>query len=328
MRNENKRDQMLLKPTLLWAQEFLGSNGYELQDEPFIVKEVPWSKITCFTTDRGLIYLKFMAKPFAKEAILLQFLFNHVTKSVTEVIASNEELSCFLMKDAGEVLRKIQKENFKADYLCQLLDLIAKIQITSIQHVDSLLTIGINDWRLARLPDLYANFVSQIELLTEDGLTLPEIKNLQKLSPKIQILCEKLSSYNISETIEHGDFHDNNALIQGNGLTISDWGDSSISHPFFSCASALNSAKRHHHLVETDPVYVNALKVYLEQWKNYGTENELHKAFEIAQLLTHIIFSLNFSRIKFCPGIEKFPEYNGYIAGALREFVKQRFINN
>jgi CHAT domain-containing protein len=60
-----------------------------------------------------------MAAPFVIEPKILQFMHENFSTAVTEVIAMNEQLSCFLMKDAGQVFRDAilaKKEENKERY--------------------------------------------------------------------------------------------------------------------------------------------------------------------------------------------------------------------
>ncbi len=305
-----------------WAEDNLASNGYKIQGQPNIVRTMLWSRVTSFETSKGRVYLKSMTLPFSKEPLLLQFLADHEVKNITKVIAVNEQLSCFLMKDAGEPLRSVLKENFKIDLLINALKTCASVQIKCIDYVDQLLRLGINDWRLEKLPLLYQDLVQKVDMLKGDGLTPGEIEVLYQSAPKMHALCKQLSGYAIPETLEHGDFQDNNMLIDGDSLILSDWGDASISHPFFSLVSALNSVQRNHHFQDDDPRYISAQNAYLDQWREYGTEIELLEAFKLAQTIRHFVFALNLSRIKSLPHIDNVPKLDGYLANSLRDFIK------
>ncbi len=304
-----------------WAKKQIVFSDYQLIDGPIVVRDMPWSKVSRFKTSKESVYLKQMAAPFVIEPKILRFMHENFSTAVTEVIAINEQLSCFLMKDAGQVLRDIQKQKFQTQLFCNALKTHAKIQNASIPFVESFILMGVNDWRLKRLPGLYKEFVAREDLLEVAGLSKYEIEMLQKLHPQVQNLCEQLSAYNIPETIEHNDFHDNNILIQDNCITINDWGDACVSHPFFSLATALNSAKRNHDLQRTDSRYLQAQNAYLEIWLDYGTIDELREAFLIAEKLSYFQFALSFSRIESCVSVEEFSLYNGYIAEALRNFL-------
>lgn len=303
-----------------WSEETLSSLQYDIQGDSRIVREVPWSQVYCFSTSKGRVFLKYMDSEFAFEPVLLKYLRDNVTQNVTDVIASNEQLSCFLMRDAGEPLRPILKAEFNQEPFSRALTLCADIQISCIQHVEQLISLGINDWRLDKIPRFFEAFLTQKEMLLTDGLLESEIETLQQLAPTMTSISEKLSSFGIPETIEHCDFHDNNILIKDSVMTINDWGDACISHPFFSCVSALESAKRNHKV--RDEELEPALRKYLEKWKSYGTQADLHEAFKLARTIRYFTFALSFSRIKSCPGIDRYPQFNGYIAEALRDIIK------
>jgi len=306
---------------IAWTKKQLIALGYKIIDGPIVLRDMPWSKVSLFKTPKGLVYLKQMAAPFAIEPKILQFIHENFSTAVTEMIVMNEQLSCFLMKDAGQVLRDIQKQNFQIQLFCNALKTHAQIQIASVPFVESFILMSVNDWRLKKLPDLYRDFVAREHLLEAAGVNKYEIEMLQNVSPQMQILCEQLSAYNIPETIEHNDFHDNNILIQDDRITINDWGDACISHPFLSLATALNSAKRNHNFKKTDSRYLQAQNAYLEIWLDYETIDELRKAFLIAEKLSYFQFSLSFGRIESCVSVEEFSLYSGYMSEALRDFL-------
>ncbi|HQS83923.1 MAG: hypothetical protein B7Y25_03480 [Alphaproteobacteria bacterium 16-39-46] len=113
----------------LWAQNYLSSNGYECDGQGQTVRERPWARITCFKTLKGLVYLKSMAPGFENEPIVVQFIRDHISKKVPDMVASNHELSCFLMKDAGVPLRDILNEKFNSKLFCQAIKVCSQIQI-------------------------------------------------------------------------------------------------------------------------------------------------------------------------------------------------------
>jgi ribosomal protein S18 acetylase RimI-like enzyme len=308
-----------------WAKDTLVSLGYDPQSELQIVREVPWSQVYRFETSKGRVFLKHMDCEFALEPVLLKYLRENVTRSVTDVIAINKQLLCFLMEDAGEPLRPILKSGFNQELLIRAMTLCADIQIACVPHVERLIDLGVNDWRLDKIPNLYKDFLNKKELLKADGLTESEIELLCSLAPTMSHLCETLKAYGIPETIEHCDFHDNNILIKDTVMTINDWGDACISHPFFSCVSALESAKRNHSLQELD-AHMKILSTYLDKWDSFGSKQDLLTAFTLARQIRFFMFALNFSRIKSCPEIDKFPEFNGYMAEALRNFMTSGYI--
>lgn len=307
---------------LAWAQDFLKTHDYKILGNAKTIRDRPWSCVSCFETDKGPLYLKSMAQPYANEGILLLFLAQKGITNITTVIAHNPAFSCFLMKGAGWPLRKIQTIDFNEDIFCRFLKHYTQIQINCIPLVDQLLSIGVPDWRLHRLPYLYRDFINKTELLENDSLTPKEITILHELSPHMNVLCQELAGFNIPETLEHGDFHDNNILIEGDQITINDWGDAFLSHPFLSLAAALDSARRNHNLQETDQGYRQAREAYLSQWQDFANLDNLMKASNMAQHLHFFVFAMGFSRIYDCPGIENFPKFKGYVTESLRNFIQ------
>ena len=168
---------------IAWTKKQLIALGYKIIDGPIVVRDMPWSKVSLFKTQKGLVYLKQMAAPFAIEPKILQFIHENFSTAVTEMIVMNEQLSCFLMKDAGQVLRDIQKQNFQTQLFCNALKTHAQIQVASVPFVESFILMSVNDWRLKKLPDLYGDFVAREHLLEAAGLNKYEIEMLQNFSP-------------------------------------------------------------------------------------------------------------------------------------------------
>ncbi len=90
------------------------------------------------------------------------------------------------------------------------------------------------DCRLATLADRF-------DALVEDEASLPgELR--QQLAPhrrSVREGCRRLAALGIPETIEHGDLHDGQVFVRGGGTRFGDWGDSHISHPFFTMSATL-----------------------------------------------------------------------------------------
>src|SRR3990167_11380099 len=215
-----------------WAVEYLSSHRYKLKNNlPENVQSTPWSYVVRFVTSDGYIYLKHTPKLIALEADIIKILHDQFHDSVPEVIAHNSELNCFLMKDAGRPLREILKQKFDVALFCKAIEQFTSMQLTVADHVNIFLDMGVPDWRLDKLPNLYMQLLSQKEMLIADGLTEKEIRELKALHPKISYLCQQLSDYAIKQSIVQPDFNDNNSLIAdiSRKITIIDLGEIAIS---------------------------------------------------------------------------------------------------
>ena len=168
---------------------------------PEIVQDTPWSYVIRFATSKGLIYLKQTPEQLALEATIIQTLCDQFHASVPIVIAHNIELNCFLMKDSGNPLRSILKQNFDEELLCKAIDQFTTLQIAVAEHVDVFFDLGVPDWRLDKFSQLYQQLLSQKDILIADGLSETELDELEKLTPVLVALCKKLSSYSIKPTL-------------------------------------------------------------------------------------------------------------------------------
>lgn len=312
-------------PTSLeWAAEILKLKGYHVRGNPEPIRTMPWSKVTCFFTSEGLVYLKEMAPLYSLEPRLIQTLYQWDTQHLPKIIAENSLFQCFLMSDAGVPLRDYQPGIFQLDYMITALDIYAKIQISNTKNIGTLYAIGVPDWRVSIFPELYNGLLQQEEVLRTDGLTPLEIKLLKSTQNTVSELCQLLSDYNIPETIETMDFQDNNILVKNNHITIADWGDAVISHPFFSLAACLYSAKRNHGIQEGDDYYHCLQDAYLNHWSLYETKDRLIHAFRLAKRLRLIQVALSFGRTyKDICSIAPHP-FKGYLANALRDFTESQ----
>lgn len=284
---------------------------------------MPWSLVVCFETAEGQFFLKWNAGPFACEARLIRFLRQRVSFHVPEVLSLNENLSCFLMRDAGTPLRLTLKEKFQLPLFSEALKTYGRIQLACLSHIEAIKKLGVNDWRLEKIPFLFEELVSQDKLLRSDGMTPDELISLSEQKGRVSDLCGKLLDCDIPESLEHGDFHDNNVLVQGDSLIINDWGDVSLTHPYFSCVSHLESAGRNHNLRKESFFYRRAQEAYLDIWKDFGTFEDHEKAMALSEQLRDLVFALSFSRVKSCPEIERYPEFDGIVAGSLRNLLKK-----
>src|SRR5690348_7876949 len=124
---------------LKWATHCLLSKGYSLQHSPEIMLETPWSNVIRFSTSKGDIYLKQPAPSISQESKIIQLLADKVHAKVPIVIAINDELHCFLMKDAGQPLRAYLKNEFETNLLCQAIKHYTSMQRSTESHIEPLL---------------------------------------------------------------------------------------------------------------------------------------------------------------------------------------------
>jgi len=317
----------LNKKIIQWGCEYLSSHGYILKSSlPEEVQITPWSYVIRYVTTDGFIYLKHTPDLLALEFTIIQILHDQFHISVPKVIGHNTELNCFLMKDAGVSLRKILKQQFDVALFRKAINQFTSMQLAVADDINIFIGIGVPDWRLEKLPDLYKQLLSQKNILIKDGLSEKEINDLEKLHPTVINLCKKLSDFFIKQTIVQPDFNDNNTLIAdiSRDITIIDLGEIVISHPFFSLINCLQQAKKHHGLTEDDDTYTQLMDACLKNYMIFGSKKTLLNAFKIASILFYIYGALGNYRLMIACNRTKFTnsfQRHGRPSVPLKEFM-------
>ena len=308
-----------------WGHKQLLSLGYTLKNnQPEDVQDTPWSYVARFITTDGYIYLKHTPSQLALEAPIINILRNQFKAAVPEVIAHDATLNTLLMKDAGQPLRGILKQKFNGTLLCKASDQFTSLQISIAGHIDVFLDMGVPDWRLENLPELYLWLLSKTDVLIAEGLSNEEMGLLKALHRTVSDLCEKLSSYAITQTIVQPDFNDNNLLIDTpNHITLIDLGEIAISHPFFSLINFLFVIKKHHALEETSDAYLNLEACCFKAFNL--PEKQLEEAVALARPLFFVYAALGNYRLMQACDKTKFIgafERHGRVSPSLKEFMR------
>ncbi|MES1248030.1 MAG: phosphotransferase [Actinomycetota bacterium] len=136
-----------------------------------------------------------------------------------EVVAHGDDW--LLLRDAGPVVEKLPHAH------AVWLDAVARygeLQRGEAEHVHEHLDRGVPDQRTHLLPAEYAEMIERDELPWREG----ERAAFAAFEPTFARWCDELGDL---ASINHDDLHMHNVYEGGRVL---DWGDSCVSHPFFS----------------------------------------------------------------------------------------------
>ena len=98
------------------------------------------------------------------------------------------------------------------------------------------MALGAPDRRLATLAGDYERLVAGVRWPDRAG----ERARLKRLVPGRLTRCARGSAQlGIPETIQHDDLHDGQVFVRDGTYLFFDWGDSCVSHPFFSMSVTL-----------------------------------------------------------------------------------------
>ena len=151
-----------------------------------------------------------------------------------ELLAIDRDRGWMLMADAGVPLVGVLARERDLRRWLEVLPQYAQLQLDAIADVDELLSVGVPDRRLDKLPTQYEHLLG-----ATPGWPARSCAQLDRLRPRVREMCEELAAYGIPETIQHNDLHDGQVFVRGDDYRFLDWAEACISHPFFTMAITL-----------------------------------------------------------------------------------------
>ena len=159
----------------------------------------------------GAAWLKLCRPVQAHEPALTATLAARWPDRLPDVLACAPERSLLLLDDAGTPLRAFGDAE---EAWLVALPLYAELQQGEVAHVEEHLAAGVPDQRLQTLP-------AALERLAEP--------RLDGVAGRLEELTEQLT---LPPTVQHDDLHDANVFASDGRISIIDWGDAVIGHPF------------------------------------------------------------------------------------------------
>jgi hypothetical protein len=218
----------------------------------------PWATVLCVPVEGGVVWFKACAPVQAFEPHLSAGLAARWPDRVAEVLGHDEERAWLLLADAGTPL--IPPENPPEPWL-DVLPRYAELQRGEAEFAADHLAHGVPDLRVATLPARYAELVRR-DLPVEPA----ELARLRAFAPTLAELCAELAGCGPPATIQHDDLHMGNVYRHDGRISVLDWGDSSVAHPFLSMVVTLRFLDEVTGLPPDDPWYARLRDAYLEPW--------------------------------------------------------------
>jgi len=287
----------------------------------------PWSTVLRVPTNEGTLFFKATAAETVYESALTQKLTGWFPDCTPELLAVDTTCGWMLMRDGGETLRGSIRPTQDIAPWGPVITRYAELQIGLAEHASEILGLGIPDRRLAILPALFTQLLTDEESLMidrEKGLTFTEWEQLKSMTARFGQICTKLASFGIPESINHGDFHDGNVLLRDGRITFFDWGDASVTHPFVSLRTffvSMEISLKMDDYAPPTPEMTALLNRYLEKWVRFADRERLLSAYNLSRTVASIVTALAWHQ-----GITRMEgslreEYAWIVPEVLREFM-------
>ncbi len=308
-----------------WLREACRGAGITISAPIEQIHVRSWSTVFRAPTDRGAVYLKCCGPTQRHEPRLTALVAHEFPGVVPEVIALHPDQPWMLVAEGGAKLR----ETFFGDELLrawrEILPRYARLQIALTDRTPDVLALGTPDRRADRLITGFAEVVASEPQLSHgraDRLTSDELQALVSLGPTLAGRMRELAALGVADTLQHDDLHDANVLVREGRTLIFDWGDSCVSHPFFTLATTLRFAVARTGRADDAPEILALRDAYLEPWSDRGSPAELRNAADLARRIGQIPRVLTFAEIaRAYPG--ELDAYPGGLAGSLRRVLAQ-----
>ena len=287
----------------------------------------PWSTVLRIPTTSGFFYFKAVAAILGHEPTVTQALSSWQPDCTPTILATDLERGWMLMADGGMRLRETLSVHQDILHWEKLLPVYAEMQINLVKHIPLLLASGTPDRRLSRLYDLYVQLLSDRSLLYIDqpgGLLETEYQCLYDSGEYFSEQCKHLLDYPIPESINHGDFHDGNIFFNRGHYIFFDWGDSSVTHPFFSIRTVFVSIENTFGAAERTPEVDRLRDAYLEPWTCFASREQLRTGFGLSQRLSPISSAISWYHVLSNLDGSARQDYNEAIPSLLQEFLALR----
>ncbi len=309
-----------------WIETQLQSLGHRLLGTPDQFYIRPWSTVYKVPSSIGNLYFKATLPGLAQEAALTHFLALHWPNLIPRILAIDHQLGWLLMEDGGVKLRELMGTEAGLRHWARVLPAYAGLQVEVSDHCGNLLSLGVPDRRLAALPGLFAELMAgaNLEEYQRQGLLEPgQARRLREGGKYLSDICSAVSAYGLPETLDHGDFHDGNIFYRGGRHVFFDWGDASLTHPFFSLRTVAVSLGYRPGLAPDAPRHLQLRARYLERWRRYGSEGKLEECAALAQRIAPIVSALRWHQALAHLEAPGRSEYGHAIPSLLQEYLAE-----
>jgi hypothetical protein len=265
----------------------------------------PWATVLRVPVAGGAVWFKACSPVQAFEPRLSAELFARWPDRVGEVLAYDVPHGWLVLADAGLALRELGN---RPEAWLDVLPLYAELQRRESVYANRHIAHGVPSFPISTLPVRFAKLLDRDLPLEPD-----ELGRLAAFSPLFEELCTELGASALPPTVQHDDLHMGSVYERDGRRRVLDWGDSSISHPFFSLVATFRFLEEHTGLRPRDPWFARLRDAYLEPW---GTD--LIDQFDLALCVGRFAHAIAWSRQREFLSPEERKPFDEWFAHVLR----------
>ena len=211
-----------------WLKPRVERQGQQIVGPLHCVRDRAWAIVLRVPCSRGPLFFKALAPEGKFELAILEALGPRWNDRLPTILASDQQRGWVLMEGHGRTLREHLGGADGTTLWLELLPKFAQMQMTEIPWR----AMGVPDRRPQVLPAQFRALLGRSDVLRlgqVDGLPHETFEELHKLLPEFDACCDALTAQ--APTINHGDLHDRNVLVQDGHHRFIDFGDAEVSHP-------------------------------------------------------------------------------------------------
>lgn len=276
------------------------------------------SSIMRFETDAGMLYYKAVARQWGHEPALTQFLAHRFPNLTAGVVAADAGTGRFIVREyAGIPLSESRDiEQWIAAYSA-----LGRVQRELADALPELRSLGVPfrdlDVIAVEIPAMLADR-RRMRQGMEQGLSDVEIATLQSAESRLIEACRRLAEGSLPLSLDHGDFWPGNIYVSRERITLFDWSDATITHPFFSLVMAADEIGDT--LKDQPGASERVIDAYLREWSDYGPLDELREIFDDAMLVAPLHLAIMYGTV-YLPAMEFVDELDRMTTHFLRWLV-------